>query len=75
MTAMPLASFLLLWLTGFSVRVTLLAVPPLLPILDEDFSLTRAEVAALTTLPVLLFSAAAVLGSRIISSEIGRAHV
>lgn len=58
---------MLLWLAGFSLRVTLLAVPPLLPSIKEDLGLTNAAVAALTTLPVLLFSVAATLGSGVVS--------
>lgn len=66
-TATRLKSFALLWLTGLSLRVTLLSVPPLLLRIRDDFELTNVEVAALTTLPVLLFSVAATLGSGIIS--------
>jgi CP family cyanate transporter-like MFS transporter len=58
--------FVLLWLTGFSIRVTLLAVPPLLPRIAQDLQLTNTEVAALTTLPLLLFSVAATLGSGVV---------
>jgi CP family cyanate transporter-like MFS transporter len=60
--------FLLLWLTGLSLRVTLLAVPPLLLMIRDDFELSSTQLAALTTLPVLLFGAAATLGSGVVSS-------
>jgi CP family cyanate transporter-like MFS transporter len=60
-------SFVLLWLTGLSLRITLLSVPPLLLRIKSNLALSNAEVAALTTLPLLLFSAAATLGSGIVS--------
>jgi MFS transporter, CP family, cyanate transporter len=59
--------FVLLWLTGLSLRITLLSVPPLLLRIKSSLELSNAEVAALTTLPLLLFSAAATLGSGIVS--------
>lgn len=58
---------MLLWLAGLSLRLTVLAVPPLLPALRSDFGLNHTGVAALTTLPLLLFGAAATLGSGIVS--------
>jgi CP family cyanate transporter-like MFS transporter len=59
--------FILLWLTGLSLRITLLSVPPLLLRIRANLGLSNAEVAALTTLPLLLFCAAATLGSGIVS--------
>jgi MFS transporter, CP family, cyanate transporter len=59
--------FVLLWLTGLSLRITLLSVPPVLLRIRSSLDLSNAEVAALTTLPLLLFSAAATLGSGIVS--------
>ena len=59
--------FVLLWLTGLSLRITLLSVPPLLLRIRSSLELSNAEVAALTTLPLLLFSVAATLGSGIVS--------
>jgi MFS transporter, CP family, cyanate transporter len=60
-------SFVLLWLTGLSLRITLLSVPPLLLRIRANLGLSNVEVAALITLPLLLFSAAATLGSGIVS--------
>jgi CP family cyanate transporter-like MFS transporter len=56
----------LLWLAGMDLRVTLLALPPLLPLVSADLGLDRAAVGALTNLPVLLLGLASVLGSVII---------
>src|SRR5207237_8653536 len=57
----------LLWLAGTDLRLTLLAVPPLLPIIHTDLHLDEKGVAALGGLPVLLFGIAAVPGSLLIA--------
>jgi len=59
--------FVLLWLLGADLRLTMLAVPPLLPRIHAAFGLNETEVAALTSLPVLVLGAAAVLGSFLIA--------
>ena len=53
----------LLWLAGLSLRITLLAIPPVLPLIERDLGLGATPTAVLTNLPVLLLSAAAVVGS------------
>ena len=58
---------LLLWLFGICLRLTVLAVPPVIPLIHGSLHLSQTEVAALATLPVLLFSFAAVPGSMLIS--------
>lgn len=58
---------LLLWLCGVCLRLTVLAIPPLLPQLHEAFALSQTAVGALTSLPVLLFSFAAVPGSALVA--------
>lgn len=60
-------SLLLLWLAGLCLRLTVLCVPPVIPLIRESFPLTQANVAALTSLPVLLFCIAAIPGSLMIS--------
>ena len=57
----------LLWLAGNCVRLTLLAVPPLIPLIHRDLHLTESAVGALNGVPVLLFAAAAIPGSLLIS--------
>lgn len=49
------------------LRLTMLAVPPLLPLIHRDLPLTQTQVAVLTGLPVVLFSLAAVPASFLIS--------
>ena len=53
----------LLWLAGSAMRLTLLAVPPLLPIIHQELGLDEKGVAALSGLPVLLFGIAALPGA------------
>jgi CP family cyanate transporter-like MFS transporter len=57
----------LLWLAGMDLRLTLLAVPPVLPLIHRDLDLDEKGVAALSGLPVLLLGLAAVPGSLLIA--------
>jgi CP family cyanate transporter-like MFS transporter len=59
--------FVLLWLFGLCLRSTVLAVPPVIPMIHDSLALSQAEVGALASLPVLLFSFAAVPGSILIA--------
>jgi MFS transporter, CP family, cyanate transporter len=59
--------FVLLWLFGLCLRTTVLAVPPVIPMIHESLALTQAQVGALASLPVLLFSFAAIPGSILIA--------
>ena len=59
--------FFLLWLAGIDLRLTILAVPPVLPLIHRDLGLDETSVAALTGLPVLLFALVAVPGSLLIA--------
>ena len=58
---------LLLWLGGIDLRLTLLAVPPLIPLIHRDLHLDETGVGALVSLPVLLLATAAVPGSLLIA--------
>ncbi len=53
----------LLWLAGASLRITVLAVPPIVPLLHVDLHLSETAIGLLSSLPPLLFAAAAVPGS------------
>ncbi|MCC6889800.1 MAG: MFS transporter [Hyphomicrobiales bacterium] len=59
-------SLILLWLAGLSMRVTILAVPPVIPLIHHDLHLSEAQVGFLVSLPLLLFALAAVPGALII---------
>lgn len=52
---------------GVGLRLTLLAIPPVIPLIHRDLPLSETGVATLTGLPVLLFAAAAVPGSLMIA--------
>jgi CP family cyanate transporter-like MFS transporter len=58
---------LLLWLGGINVRLTLLAVPPLIPLIHHDLHLDEKAVGALVSLPVLLLALASVPGALLIA--------
>jgi MFS transporter, CP family, cyanate transporter len=57
----------LLWLGGADLRLTLLAVPPLIPLIHRELNLDEKAVGALVSTPVLLFALAAVPGSLLIA--------
>jgi CP family cyanate transporter-like MFS transporter len=50
----------LLWLSGAALRVTILALPPVLPRVTAELGLHAADIGLLTGLPPLLFALAAV---------------
>lgn len=58
---------LLLWLGGIDLRLTMLAVPPLIPLIHRELHLDEKAVGALVSLPVLLLAVAAVPGSLLIA--------
>ncbi len=49
-----------LWFVGASLRTTLLALPPLLPVIGKSYRLAPASLAALANLPVVLLALSAV---------------
>jgi CP family cyanate transporter-like MFS transporter len=56
-----------LWLAGLCLRLTVLAIPPVIPMLHESLALSQAQIGALASLPVLLLSFAAIPGSFLIA--------
>src|SRR5690348_3344443 len=63
-----------LWICGLCLRLTVLAIPPVIPMLHASLDLTQAEIGALTSLPVLLLSFAALPGAFLIA-RFGAARV
>ncbi|HEY1544097.1 MAG TPA: MFS transporter [Xanthobacteraceae bacterium] len=57
----------LLWIGGIGLRVTILAVPPLIRLIHTDLNLSETEVGVLSGLPPILFVLAAVPGSLLIA--------
>jgi CP family cyanate transporter-like MFS transporter len=62
-----LTSFLLLWLAGNALRLTLLAVPPVIPLIHDELHLNGTQIGILTGLPSMLLAFAAVPGSLLIA--------
>ena len=58
---------LLLWLAGNGLRITILAVPPVIPLIRADLGMTETMIGILTGLPPVLFACTAVLGSLLIA--------
>ena len=57
----------LLWLAGNGLRITILAVPPVIPLVRTDLRLSETQVGILTGLPQVLFACTAVVGSLLIA--------
>ena len=66
-------ALLLLWLAGNALRFTLLAVPPVIPLIHDDLHMSATQVGILTGLPSLLLALAAVPGSLLIARTGGLA--
>ena len=58
---------LLLWLAGNALRLTILAVPPVLTLIQADLNLSGTQIGILTGLPVVLLALAALPGSLLIA--------
>ncbi len=60
-------AFVLLWLAGACLRLTVLAIPPVVPLLHVDLHLSETDIGWLSSLPPMLFAIAAVPGSLLIA--------
>jgi CP family cyanate transporter-like MFS transporter len=58
---------LLLWLAGAALRLTILAVPPVIPLIHDELRLSATQIGVLSGLPSMLFAVAAVPGSLLIA--------
>ena len=58
---------LLFWLVGACLRITVLAVPPVVPLLHADLHLPETGIGWLSSLPPMLFAIAAVPGALLIA--------
>lgn len=66
LTPRILATWALLWLSGFCLRISVLAAPPLALDISADFPLGSAGIAALTMLPLLAIALGALPAAGII---------
>jgi CP family cyanate transporter-like MFS transporter len=57
----------LLWFAGVNLRITILAVPPVIPLIHQDLQLSEKMVGALGGLPVLIFGIGALTGSLLLA--------
>jgi len=62
-----LCFFCLLWLAGLAMRMTLLVVPPVIPLIHEDLRMSETQIGLLIGLPLALFAIAAVPGSLLVA--------
>ena len=62
-----LTALALLWLTGCALRLTILAVPPVIPLIHDDLNLNATQIGVLTGLPSVMLAFAAVPGSLLIA--------
>src|SRR5215467_13604955 len=60
-------TLMLLWLAGVALRLTIFAVPPVIPLIHDGLHLNATQIGILTGLPSLLFAIAAVPGSLLIA--------
>jgi len=65
--ARAFTALLLLWLAGAALRLTILAVPPVIPRIHDDLALNATQIGLLTGLPSMLFAFAAVPGALLIA--------
>jgi MFS transporter, CP family, cyanate transporter len=56
-----------MWIAGIDLRLTLLAVPPVIPLIHRDLHLNEKAIALLSGVPVLLLGLAAIPGSLLIA--------
>ncbi len=57
----------LLWLAGVAMRMTILAMPPVIPLVHRELHMTETQVGLLIGLPLALFAIAAIPGSLLIA--------
>lgn len=60
-------SFFLLWTCGASLRLTVLAVPPVISLIQRDLNLSGTEIGLLSGIPVVVFGIFAAPGSIVVA--------
>jgi CP family cyanate transporter-like MFS transporter len=63
----PWAAALLLWLAGNGLRLTILAVPPVIAMIRDDLGLSATQVGLLSSIPPAMFAIAALAGSLLVA--------
>jgi len=62
-----LTALALLWLAGSALRMTILAVAPMIPGIHDDLHMTETQVGLLVGLPMVMFALAGIPGSLLIA--------
>src|SRR5258708_40219781 len=62
-----LTTVALLWLAGNGMRLTILAVPPLIPLIDRGLHMSGTAVGLLCSLPAVSFACADLPGSLLVA--------
>ncbi len=57
----------MLWLAGNALRLTILAVPPVIALVRDEFALNATQVGLLSSIPPALFAIAALAGSLLVA--------
>ena len=57
----------LLWLAGNGLRITILAVPPVIALIRDDLALNATQVGLLSSIPCAMFAIAALVGSLLVA--------
>ena len=56
-----------LWLAGVAMRLTILALPPVIPLVHDELHMSETQVGFLVGLPLAVFALAAVPGSLLVA--------
>jgi CP family cyanate transporter-like MFS transporter len=65
--AAPWKAILLLWLAGNGLRLTILAVPPVIAAIRDELALSATQVGLLSSIPPAMFAIAALAGSLLVA--------
>lgn len=67
MTGRDWVAATLLWLAGNALRLTILAIPPVIALIRDDFQLNATQVGLLSSIPPAFFALAALAGSLLVA--------
>lgn len=61
-------AYVLLWLSGTAIRIPILAIPPILPYLQNELKMSGTELGLLSGIPMIVLAIIALPGSTIVRS-------
>ena len=62
-----LVGIVLVWLAGNALRITIMAVPPVITTIRDEFALNATQVGLISSIPPALFGIAALIGSLLVA--------